>query len=58
MKLDINDNIGEDSLSSQSTYAYNIEDEDYLRHLSPSSMFLAREAVTAICLHIAIQGSS
>ncbi len=26
----------------------NIEDEDYLRHLSPSSMFLATEAVTDI----------
>ncbi len=40
------DNIGEDSLSSQSTDVHDIEDEDYLRCLCPSSMFLATEAVT------------
>jgi hypothetical protein len=40
------DNIGEDSLSSQSTYVQDIEDEEYLQRLCPSPRFLATDAVT------------
>ena len=40
------DNIGEDSLSSQSIYAQDIESDEYLQCLCPSSTFLATNTVT------------
>ncbi len=40
------DNIGKDSLSSQSTYVQDIEDEEYLQCLCPSPRFLATDSVT------------
>ena len=40
------DNIGKDSLSSQSIYALDIENDEYLQCLCPSSTFLATNTVT------------
>jgi hypothetical protein len=42
------DNVGEDSLSSQSTYSQDIDNEEYLQKLCPSVSYLATTSVSDI----------
>jgi hypothetical protein len=37
------DNVGEDGLSSQSTYAVDIDDKNYIEVLSPNPAFFDNE---------------
>ena len=42
------DNVGEDSLSSQSTYSQDIDNEEYIRNLCPSVSYLESTSVTDV----------